>query len=104
MYHAQKSEKYYPHANEFRPERWIENENQDVKSQLDAFFTFSAGSRNCIGKNFALQEMRIAIATLLKTFEIQPIEQEMKDTEDRRQFITLTVPKNRFNIKIKRRN
>ncbi|CAO0800979.1 unnamed protein product [Mucor circinelloides] len=104
LYHAQKSDKYYPHANEFRPERWIENENQDVKSQLDAFFTFSAGSRNCIGKNFALQEMRIAIATLLKTFEIQPIEQEMKDTEDRRQFITLTVPKNRFNIKIKRRN
>lgn len=61
-------------------------------------------SRNCIGKNFALQEMRIAIATLLKTFEIKAIEQEMKDAEDRRQFITLTVPKNSFSIKVKRRN
>jgi hypothetical protein len=48
--------------------------------------------------------MRIAIATLLKNFEIKAIEQEMKDAEDRRQFITLTVPKNSFNIKIKRRN
>lgn len=104
MYYVQKSDKYFSHANEFRPERWIESEEQGEENQLDAFFTFSAGSRNCIGKNFALQEMRIAIATLLKTFEIQPIEQEMKDTEDRRQFITLTVPKNRFNIKIKRRN
>ncbi|KAG2203174.1 hypothetical protein INT46_008932 [Mucor plumbeus] len=104
LYHAQKNDKYWPHAQEFRPERWIENEDQGEGNDLEAFFTFSAGSRNCIGKNFALQEMRIAIATLLKTFEIKAIEQEMKDAEDRRQFITLTVPKNSFNIKIKRRN
>ncbi|KAI8641354.1 cytochrome P450 [Parasitella parasitica] len=104
LYHVQKNDKYWPHAQEFRPERWIENEGQDEKNDLDAFFTFSAGSRNCIGKNFALQEMRIAIATLLKTFEIKAIDQEMEDAKDRRQFITLTVPKNSFNVKIKRRN
>ncbi|CEP11856.1 hypothetical protein [Parasitella parasitica] len=104
LYHVQKNDKYWPHAQEFRPERWIDNERQDEKNDLDAFFTFSAGSRNCIGKNFALQEMRIAIATLLKTYEIKAIDKEMKDAEDRRQFVTLTVANNSFNIKIKRRN
>lgn len=61
-------------------------------------------TRNCIGKNFALQEMRILIATVLKTYDIQPIEQEMIGSHERRQFITLSIPKNSFNIKIKRRN
>jgi hypothetical protein len=61
-------------------------------------------TRNCIGKNFALQEMRILIATMLKTYDIQPIEQEMIGSHERRQFITLTIPNNSFNIKIKRRS
>lgn len=48
--------------------------------------------------------MRILIATVLKTYDIQPIEQEMIGSHERRQFITLSIPKNSFNIKIKRRN
>lgn len=47
--------------------------------------------------------MRISLATFLKHFEIKPIEQEMKDAEDRRSFITQSVAKNQFHIKVKRR-
>lgn len=65
--------------------------------------TALCSTRNCIGKNFALQEMRLVIATLLKTYEIQPIEEEMKEAKERRHFITLTVPSCKFNIKIRRR-
>jgi hypothetical protein len=61
-------------------------------------------SRNCIGKNFALQEMRISLASLLKHFDIAPIPQEMEDSKNRRHFITLTVEKNSFKIKVKRRS
>lgn len=43
LYHAQKNDKYWPHAQEFRPERWIENEDQGEGNDLEAFFTFSAG-------------------------------------------------------------
>ncbi|KAI7905070.1 cytochrome P450 [Cokeromyces recurvatus] len=103
LYHVQTDNKYWPNPYEFKPERWIEKDQIEL-NDLEAFFPFSAGSRNCIGKNFALQEMRMALASLLKYFEIAPIEQEIKDAQDRRSFVTLTVAKNSVRIKIKRRD
>ncbi|KAJ3334182.1 hypothetical protein HDU93_008086, partial [Gonapodya sp. JEL0774] len=38
----------------------------------DAFFAFSEGSRDCIGKNFALNEMRKLLAYLIRRFDIEP--------------------------------
>lgn len=43
VYHAQLSEKYWSQAHEFKPERWIEETNQNEKNDLEAFFTFSLG-------------------------------------------------------------
>ncbi|KAI8346368.1 cytochrome P450 [Choanephora cucurbitarum] len=100
FYHAQTNEKYWPNPFKFDPDRWIEGKDEN---DLDAFFPFSAGSRNCIGKNFALQEMRITVATFLKHFSIAAIPEEMKQAEERRHFITLQVAKNSFKIKAKRR-
>ncbi|KAJ3334879.1 hypothetical protein HDU93_007123, partial [Gonapodya sp. JEL0774] len=36
----------------------------------DAFWPFSAGSRDCIGKNFALNEMRIILGHLVRRFDL----------------------------------
>ncbi|CAG8544279.1 8375_t:CDS:10 [Paraglomus occultum] len=54
---------------EFVPERWLDPDNLPK----DAFYPFSAGSRNCIGSNFALQEMRLLVATLLHRYRLEEI-------------------------------
>ncbi|CAG8452668.1 4522_t:CDS:10 [Paraglomus brasilianum] len=55
-------------VNEFVPERWF---NDDIPR--DAFYPFSAGSRNCIGQNFAWFEMRLIISSLLRRFRFEDI-------------------------------
>ena len=101
LYHTHLNEKYWKNADKFIPERWIVGEQEYDDS--GAFFPFSSGSRNCIGRNFALQEMRITLATFLRLYDIAPIEQEMEESKDLRQFITMSVAKGSFNVRVKRR-
>ena len=52
----------------FLPERFSEGERQ-YSSQ---YFPFGAGPRKCIGNNFAMFEMIMAVTQLVSTYEIQP--------------------------------
>jgi cytochrome P450 len=53
----------------FIPERFLP-ENLKEKHKY-AYFPFGGGPRLCIGNNFAIQEMQIALALILKNFNIQ---------------------------------
>ncbi|KAL8860957.1 MAG: hypothetical protein Q9178_002712 [Gyalolechia marmorata] len=50
---------------DFRPQRWLDNPRLDR-----AFIGFARGTRNCIGMNFARQEMFIILATIIRKYEL----------------------------------
>lgn len=51
----------------FKPERFM---GQDAKKHSAHYFPFGAGPRMCIGNNFAMFEMVLAVATLIEKYTI----------------------------------
>jgi len=64
--------KYFDRPLEYRPERWTrEFERQLPKG---AYVPFAAGPRVCLGKQFAMMEMRIVLGTLIQNVDINVLE------------------------------
>ncbi|CAH1271843.1 CYP4F12 [Branchiostoma lanceolatum] len=69
-----------PQHMEFDPSRFHPDRMKDIDSH--AFMPFSAGQRNCIGQNFALNEEKVILARLLRKFTFaldpaRPVEKDM---------------------------
>lgn len=62
-------------ADEFRPERWLQNGVFKPESPFK-FTAFQAGPRVCLGKDFAYMQMKIVAAALIRFFEFEGIEGE----------------------------
>ncbi|KAJ3697589.1 hypothetical protein LUZ61_001294 [Rhynchospora tenuis] len=58
-------------ADDFRPERWLNNDGIFVPQSPFKFTAFQAGPRICLGKEFAYRQMKIVAATLLYFFKFQ---------------------------------
>ncbi|CAG8470876.1 6455_t:CDS:10 [Paraglomus occultum] len=93
FYALQHSAEYWGNdVDEFVPERWFKD---DIP--YDAFYPFSAGSRNCIGQNFALLEMRLIISSLLRRFRFEDIPGQ--DYSDIVQFVTPSLAQNEYKVR-----
>ena len=70
-YTMQRSPQYWHAPNDFRPERWYKREAGDVYEHDNhaAYKPFSSGSRVCLGKDLALQSLRLSAALLVYRFD-----------------------------------
>ncbi|KAK3988702.1 cytochrome P450 [Cladorrhinum sp. PSN332] len=74
---ASRSEANWKRASEFLPERWLGGDEW-VGDQRTATQPFSIGPRGCIGKNLAMIEFRLVVATLLWFFNFDDISREKR--------------------------
>ena len=57
------NEKYWPNPHRFDPDRWENSSGVDP-----SWLPFNTGPRVCIGRDFAMQELRVALCLIYKTF------------------------------------
>ena len=88
---ARRKNIFGPDADEFRPERWEDQENSNPYGW--AYFPFNGGPRACLGQDFALMEVSYTIVRILQEFEMIRLPQGEKNEPvgTERQRLTLVL-------------
>ncbi|XP_030766595.1 cytochrome P450 4d1-like isoform X2 [Sitophilus oryzae] len=66
---------YFPEPEKFRPERFSSNEKIDKFT----YMPFGVKPRQCLGKNFAMLELKSAISKILRTYQLINISEHQLD-------------------------
>lgn len=65
-YLAQHNPRVFPDPHAFRPERFLEPDRYE-----HSYFPFGFGGRTCVGKQFALRQMLLVLATAVRHFDLE---------------------------------
>lgn len=68
IFHFHTSDRWWAEPQKFDPDRFL----PDRRPGSDIYFPFGAGPRTCIGNHFALQELIIMTASILKRLRVLP--------------------------------
>ena len=93
MYEIHRHRDFWEDPEDFKPERF-----EDTKRSSAAYYPFGAGPRMCIGNNFAMYEMILAVAELVKKYEIFPPDYPIKIKP------LITLKRDKANLKFKSRS
>ena len=71
--------RYFTHPTQFWPERWLIADGlqpappstQNFVHNTDAFIPFSYGPANCVGKNLAMQELRLFVCHFVQNLRVE---------------------------------
>jgi cytochrome P450 len=79
----------YPEPQIFRPERFLERQYSPYE-----YFPFGGGHRSCIGSAFALMEMKLVLATILRRWQLALPPAQRRPLRPVRRGLTLAPPGN----------
>jgi len=72
QYIVHRDERFWPHALEFRPERWLDEQAQAARPKF-AYFPFGGGGRICIGDAFAWAEGVLILAVMARRWRFEAV-------------------------------
>lgn len=75
FYELHRNPKYWEQPNDFKPERFL---GEERKKHAGAYYPFGAGPRMCIGLGFAIYEMVLTVAFLLKKYRLSTTKTELQ--------------------------
>jgi cytochrome P450 len=62
--------RWWPNANQFSPERWLDAQATEQRPKM-AYFPFGAGTRICVGEQFAWMEAMLVLATIARHWRVR---------------------------------
>jgi len=62
--------RWWPDGEQFKPERWLDAEATASRPKM-AYFPFGAGTRICVGEQFAWMEAMLVLATLARRWRVR---------------------------------
>jgi cytochrome P450 len=65
---------YWPEPDRFAPDRW---NNPDINKE--AYMPFGSGPRMCIGEHFALMEMQLIMAEIIRLWDLKLVSNEITE-------------------------
>lgn len=68
VYELHRYADFWDAPNEYRPERFNPENKKDFS---DYYYPFGAGPRMCVGNNFAIYEMVLTVAEILKKYQLK---------------------------------
>ncbi|PWY91938.1 cytochrome P450 [Aspergillus sclerotioniger CBS 115572] len=68
-YTIQRDPRNFGEPDEFIPERW--SSHPELVIRKEAMIPFSTGTYSCVGRPFAMMEMRLLVSTIVRHFEIE---------------------------------
>jgi sterigmatocystin biosynthesis cytochrome P450 monooxygenase len=68
--------KYWKNAEQFVPDRWLTEVEDDMHPVEGAWRPFQLGPRSCIGQTLAIMELRVALVMTIREFHIRPAYEE----------------------------
>jgi cytochrome P450/nitrite reductase/ring-hydroxylating ferredoxin subunit len=90
---------HFGHPNEFRPERWIDDDPSIGAHDPSAHIPFGSGPRICPGRTLALLEMKIVLAMLYGTFDVERV----GDTRGVREHFAFTMAPRTVRVRLRPR-
>lgn len=77
----------FPAPQEFRPERWLQSNDESNESLKKYYMPFGKGSRSCLGMNLVYAEIYLTLAALFRRFELRLFETTRADVDIAHDFI-----------------